>query len=217
MQKLDSQQCLDLLLYIADEIESQKDYLTELDSAIGDGDLGVSMTLGFRAIREAATDMTDHTISGILKKSGLAFSNKAPSTIGALFATGFLRAATAIEGKEEVGSAEIILMGEAAVEGIQQRGKAKPGDKTLLDALIPALDAAREQRGSDLGEVLRCIVDAADKGVESTKEMKSAQGRARWLQDRSIGHIDPGAAAVSLIFKSCVVWIEATNNSENLK
>jgi dihydroxyacetone kinase-like protein len=210
VQRINSQRCVEVLLYIAGVIESNKDYLTELDSAIGDGDLGISMTLGFRAVREIVPNMSNKSIGNILKECGVAFSNNAPSTIGALLATGFLRAGSMIGEKTEVDSSDILLMVEAATEGIQQRGRAKLGDKTLLDALIPALNVGRTKADNEIDDLLMCMLDAAEHGVESTKEMRSTQGRSRWLQDRSIGHIDPGAAVVAIILKSCVEWVEKT-------
>ena len=213
MDEIDSKQFIQLLLYLSDVFERKKDYLTELDSAIGDGDLGISMTLGFRAIDNLSKEIANQAIPYILKQCGLAFSNNAPSTIGALFATGFLRAGSALEGTTEIGCPEIIQGVEAAIDGIQQRGKAALGDKTLLDAIIPALEAAKNQETRDISILLRIIAEASDLGAQSTKDMKSARGRSRWLQERSIGHLDPGAVVVAIIFKSCSEWVDQKTKS----
>jgi dihydroxyacetone kinase-like protein len=207
--KSTSERCAGMLCYIADRFEEQKQHLTDLDSAIGDGDLGVTMTLGFRAIRNASPSWGGKMCDEILRDCAILFSNYAPSTIGALFSTGFLRASAVIAGKSEVDGFDIIAMLEASVEGIQQRGNASLGDKTMLDALLPAIEAVKEIDPSDLS-----VGSVLEKGAENTKDLKASQGRSRWLQDRTIGHIDPGAEAVATLLRACTQFLSTTSSNE---
>ncbi len=209
MQSANTKECAELLIFIAGVIKEKKDYLTELDSAIGDGDLGVSMTLGFNAVIEALGEPCA-TYGELLQKCGIAFSNYAPSTIGVLFATGFLRASSAVQGKTEVRNSDIVHMLEAATQGIRERGKAVLGDKTVLDALVPAVESAQNQgdQSNDICKLMKKAAEAAELGAESTRELKAVQGRSRWLQARSIGHLDPGAIAVAMVLRASSDWFD---------
>jgi dihydroxyacetone kinase-like protein len=208
MQTIRAQECVNALLYIADVIDTNKDYLTELDSAIGDGDLGVSMTLGFGAIRDELAEFGGGNLQAILRQCGMAFSNHAPSTIGALYATGFLQAASSIGKKDEIAADDVRAMIEAAIAGIRKRGKVELGEKTMIDALVPAFEAFQEESEhiSDLCELMDVCASAAEVGMKETEQMKSTRGRSRWLQERTIGHIDPGAATVAIVLRACSDW-----------
>ncbi len=133
--------CLALLGKMATDLTAQKDYLCELDGAMGDGDQGVTMAIGFGAIAAALPALADQDIGTIVTTSGLAFNNAAASTIGALFATACLRAGKAVQGKTALDLADLATMAAAACTGIQARGKAQVGDKTVLDALAPTVAA----------------------------------------------------------------------------
>ena len=209
MQSANTKECAELLMYIADVIREKKDYLTELDSAIGDGDLGVSMNLGFNAVVDALGDPSD-TYGELLQTCGLAFSNHAPSTIGALFATGFIRASSVVQGKTEVRNSDIVHMMEAAAQGIKERGTAVLGDKTVLDALVPAVESAQKQadQSNDIFKLMKKAAEAAELGAESTRELKAVQGRSRWLQARSVGHLDPGAITVAMVLRASSDWFD---------
>ncbi|HSB73878.1 MAG TPA: dihydroxyacetone kinase subunit DhaL [Candidatus Methylomirabilis sp.] len=197
---------LDMLDKVATDMEGRKDELCALDAAIGDGDQGVTMAIGFRAIRKGLLALRDQDIGTIVTKSGLTFNGAAASTIGALFATACLRAGREVKGRQEVGLAEVAQMLEAALLGIQERGKAQLGDKTVLDALAPAVEAARAaaRAGAPLMDGLRQAVAAAEAGLKSTIPMKSKIGRAAWIADRTVGHQDPGATSFYLMFKAAV-------------
>jgi len=137
------------LLKMADDLTAQADELRELDAAIGDGDLGLTVTIGFTAVREILPSLAESDIGAILMKSGMAFNRKAASTFGALYATMMMRMAKVAKGLDEIGIPELAEMLEAAVQGVQDRGKAHLGDKTMLDALVPAaaaLTAASEAK-----------------------------------------------------------------------
>jgi dihydroxyacetone kinase-like protein len=201
---------------MADDLEAARDYLNELD-AIGDGDQGVTMTIGFRAVRDALPGLKGQDVGTIVTRVGMTFNGKAASTIGALFATACMRAGREAKGLQEVGLPELASMAEAAVTGVRERGKADVGDKTLLDAVVPL---SRELRavadaGGTLEEGLRRSLAAAEEGVRSTIPMKSKVGRAAWLADRTVGHQDAGATSFYLMWKSVVEWVTTDTTSTN--
>jgi dihydroxyacetone kinase-like protein len=196
---------LQILISLAEDLESAKDHLNELDAAIGDGDMGISMARGFRSVREGLKD-PPQDIRQILMKVGLILSNSAASTAGALLSTAFVRAAKEVQNPAEVTLTDVVRMVKAAEVGIQERGKAQLGDKTMLDAIVPArqaLEKAAEEGASLLG-ALEQAAAAAEEGVSSTTQMRSAVGRASWLGERTIGHPDPGATAIALMLRSIV-------------
>ena len=200
---------LALLHKMATDLSAQKDYLCQLDAAMGDGDQGITMTLGFGAIAAALPALADQDIGTILTKSGLAFNGTAASTIGALFATACLRAGKECKGKHEIGVADLAAMSEAALAGIQERGKAQVGDKTVLDALAPtvaALQTAAAQ-GTPLPTALAQALAAAEAGLAATIPLKAKVGRAAWIAERSVGHQDPGATSFYLMLKSAVEYL----------
>jgi dihydroxyacetone kinase-like protein len=202
---------LALLKQMATDMEAQKDYLCELDGAVGDGDQGVTMAIGFRAIRTGLAALQGQDIGTIITKSGLTFNGTAASTIGALLATACMRAGKAGKGKHEIGVTDLATMLEAAQSGIQERGKAQLGDKTVLDALAPtvtALKAAADQ-GTPLLEALHQALAAAAAGVQATIPLKSKIGRAAWIAERTVGHPDPGATSFYLMLKSAVGYLSA--------
>ena len=204
MQQVNKEELINLILQMAEDIFAAKDQLTELDAAIGDGDLGVTMTLGFRAIQQELKNVDELDLNSILSKCGTAFADNAASTFGALMSTMFLRSARYIKGKDVIGTTEAAAMLAASVEGVQQRGKAEAGDKTVLDAMIPASKALQvaADNGSNLLDGMQLALQAAQQGAENTIGMKSKAGRSGWLGDRTVGVKDPGAAAFVLLLDS---------------
>lgn len=186
---------------ISDTLEREKGYLSELDGAIGDGDHGVNMAKCFREVRRrlSGTDETD--IGALLDQVGKVILNAVGGAMGALYGTFFLRASKEVRGKKEIGLDDLIRMFEAAEAGVVEIGKARPGDKTLLDALDPALRALKEAHaeGKPFPEALACLSEAARKGAESTKAMISRIGRSSRLGERTIGHQDAGATSCYFI------------------
>ncbi len=194
---------------MATDMEAQKDYLCQLDGAVGDGDQGVTMAIGFRAIKNGLEAFQGQDLGTIVTKSGLTFNGTAASTIGALFATACMRAGREVKGRNEIGLPELATMLEAALTGIQERGKAQLGDKTVLDALGPAAQALRAAASANLSlpEALSKMVAAAEDGMKATIPMKSKIGRASWLADRTVGHQDPGATSFFLMLQSAVEYL----------
>ncbi|RPI08612.1 MAG: dihydroxyacetone kinase subunit L [Zetaproteobacteria bacterium] len=206
-----SADALAILAKMATDMEAQKDYLCELDGAMGDGDQGVTMAIGFGAIRKVLDSLKEQDIGTIVTKSGLTFNGTAASTIGALLATACMRAGREAKGKHEIGLVDAARMLEAAQIGIQERGKAQLGDKTVLDALAPTVAAlqAAVDAGTPLPEALQQSLAAAEAGLKATIPMKSKIGRASWIAERSVGHQDPGATSFYLMWKSAVEYLTA--------
>jgi dihydroxyacetone kinase-like protein len=174
----------------------------DLDAEIGDGDLGITVQKGFGAVQAylEAEGADDTDISTMLKQAGLEFNEANPSTFGAFFATAFRKASVVVRGKEDIAGEDLCAMFEASVGSIVKLGKAKAGDKTLLDALIPASEAVCAGAGRD--ETIKALLDAAAEsartGMESTVGMISRQGRARSFGERTRDVRDPGATVVYL-------------------
>ncbi len=189
---------------LCDTIERQKDYLSELDGAIGDGDHGVNMAKCFRGVKTklAATPAVD--VGDVLNAVGLEVMNSVGGAMGALYGTLFIRLAAASAGKREVNLAELTGMFESALEGVIAIGQAKPGDKTLLDTLKPAVDALSEgcRNGKTLSEALASSEKAARAGMESTKDMVAKMGRASRLGERTRGHQDAGATSCFFVLQA---------------
>lgn len=203
---------LGVLRKMADELEAAKDFLCQLDAAVGDGDQGVTMAIGFRAVRSSLPALQGQDIGAIITKSGLTFNGTAASTIGALLATACMRAGREVKGRQEIGLADLVRMAVAAQAGIQERGKAQVGDKTVLDMLAPTVQALRTaaDQGASLEDALNQSLDAAEAGVKATIPLKSKVGRAAWLADRTLGHQDPGATSFYLMWKSAVEYLTGT-------
>lgn len=189
---------------ISAHINANKDLLIELDSALGDGDLGLTMSTGFEAAVEALEADAGEDLGKTLMQVGMAVNNKAPSTMGTLISSAILRAARVVKGKAEFDDQDCVEMAKAAVQGIKDRGKAERGDKTILDSLIPAVEAleARLQEGASIKEALEDAAQAAKEGFEATAEMVSQKGRGHYYGEKSRGHKDPGAAVGMLIFEA---------------
>lgn len=169
--------------------------LRELDAALGDGDLGVTVKAGSQAAAEAIAKLPpDAALSDVLVAAGKAFSTANPSTFGALVGGGLLAAAKTVAGRGEAGKAEALAMGRAVAARIAERGKAQLGDKTVLDALVPSLDTLEAASG-DERSLIDAMIATASQQVSATAALQSKKGRAAWVQERSIGHADPGATA----------------------
>lgn len=211
-QALTREDALPLARKVAAELEAAYEDITALDARIGDGDLGVTCRLGMKAAIEALEQLGDAPLDQMLLKAGMAFNSAGASTYGALVATAAMRAAKYAKdnGLEAWDLPALIEAGKAAAEGIQQRGKAARGEKTMLDALWPAIEAleAAHAAGKGLSEALADAAQAAREGVEATKPLKSKYGRAAWLQDKTIGVPDPGATVVAVVAAAVAQYAE---------
>lgn len=187
-------------------INAERDLLSELDGAIGDADHGITMSLGFMAVNaELAKLDLDRTLpSEVFTTAASAFLDAVGASTGPLYATAFRSAAQALKQDECLSSASQATIVEAMTTGIKTRGKGQRGDKTMLDAWIPATEAAVSARASGVGiaQMWDSILEAAETGANSTRSMVAARGRAARLGERSLGHIDPGAASAVIILRA---------------
>lgn len=197
----------DLLKHIAEDMIAAESEFQALDAALGDGDLGVTVKMGFQAIREVCQkgDQTRTSdIGSLLSAAGKAFMNANASTMGTLMGTAWLRAGKVAALKTTVTLGDAVTMCRAAAEGIQQRGKARLGDKTILDAVFPACDALAKaaEDGKGCAEAFDVAAKAAERAVADTAPLQSQVSRASWLQERSKGLPDPGASLCAKLLRS---------------
>jgi len=204
----------DVLIHVAEDMIVAEGQFQALDAALGDGDLGVTVKMGFQAIREVCrkSDPTQPSdIGSLLSAAGKAFRDANASTMGALVGTAFLRAGKIAALKTTVTLGDAVTMFRAAAEGIQQRGKAQLGDKTILDAIFPACDglAKAAQDGKSCAEAFALAAEEAERGVAETAPFQSRVSRASWLQERSKGLPDPGASLCAQFFRSMAHRLES--------
>lgn len=184
------------LIAAAQAVMDNQDRLTKADQAIGDGDHGVGMARGFKAAREALETKPAATVGDLFKTAGMAVMMKSGGASGAVFGT-FLTGIAKGIGASDLDAAAFVAGLRQGLADVQARGRAKPGDKTMIDALIPAIDAVAS--AGDIEEALKAAADAALNGVEATKAMVATTGKAKALGERSRGHPDPGAITLSIL------------------
>ena len=184
-------------------VEGQRDHLTDLDAAIGDADHGANLHRGMQAVLAALDQSAGIEPAPLLKKVGMTLVSKVGGASGPLYGTLFLRMAAAT-GAGELAAADFAAALRAGLVGVQERGKAAPGDKTMLDALHPACDAfeASLAGGSELADGLAAAAAGARQGRDATTAMLARKGRASYLGERSVGHQDPGATSTALLLEA---------------
>jgi dihydroxyacetone kinase-like protein len=193
-----------ILKETAAEWRSHSDTLQQLDSILGDGDIGVTVDLGGKAIIDCLDSLTDDDIGKILMKCGMSVNKASPSTFGTLLASAFMEAGKGILGRKEIDIKDMALIGQGAVDGIKKRGRAATGEKTMLDSLVPAVEAYKQAlaSGTDVKTALQNVIAAAQKGMEDTKNMKAKHSRASYRPDGGIGVQDAGATAMYYLIES---------------
>jgi dihydroxyacetone kinase-like protein len=203
-------QMLQALRSMCDTIEKEKDYLSELDGAIGDGDHGVNMAKCFRQVKAKLDESSAEDVGALFKDVGMVVLNSVGGAMGALYGTFFLKLAQQSAGKKELNLSDLVAMLQTGEKGILDIGKAGPGDKTLVDTLSPAVRAieAAEKEGKPLSQALADFEAAAQTGMASTKEMLAKIGRASRLGERTIGHQDAGATSCYFILRSLASAID---------
>lgn len=191
---------------MSEMIETEKDYLSELDGAIGDGDHGITMSIGFKAVMAAlaALDLDAASPSDVMSTAASGFLDAVGASTGPLYATGFRRAAQALAGRDQLDLAAFRDMLVAISEGIRDRGKAQRGDKTMLDVWLPAAEAAAVAMAGNRSsqDFWKAVEAAAENGAAATATMVATKGRALRLRERSLGHADPGAVSATLLIKA---------------
>jgi phosphoenolpyruvate---glycerone phosphotransferase subunit DhaL len=217
MKALASRQLVDLFRLIALRLSEARRELGALDGAIGDADHGNSMAEGFAAVVRATSGEDERAPSDVMAIAGRSFLSAVGATTGPLYASAMLAAARQLEGKASLSAADVAGLVPAFADGIAQRGKARPGDKTMMDAWAPAARAVTEAAKAALPPVdqLHRAESAALAGREDTRAMIAAVGRAARLGARSLGHVDPGAASAVIIIAALREWLSDQLSSAN--
>jgi dihydroxyacetone kinase-like protein len=202
VSSLSSHDILRWLGECVDVFAANKDRLTALDSAIGDGDHGANMARGFTAVRAKLPELVDKDIGTIFKAVAMTLISTVGGASGPLYGTFFLQAAGPARGKPELLSPELLASFEAGIDGVIHRGKAAVGDKTMVDALVPAIEGLRPRDNDSIEAALARAAQAARVGADTTVPMIARKGRASYLGKRSAGHLDPGAESSVLFFEA---------------
>jgi dihydroxyacetone kinase-like protein len=197
---ISSETILRWLQLCAKTFEEHKDELTELDAAIGDADHGANMARGFSAVRGKLPSLEGKDIGVIFKTTAMTLISTVGGASGPLYGTFFLQAATGAAGKMNLTQPELVAAFQAGLQGLMKRGKAVPGEKTMVDALVPAVEALQPQESDSLFQALARATAAAGKGADATLPLVAKKGRASYLGERSAGHRDPGAVSTTLLF-----------------
>ncbi len=188
----------------AQTLADNQDLLTELDRDIGDADHGLNMNRGFRKVAEQLDSSEAKDIGVLLKNTGMTLLSSIGGASGPLYGTFFIRAASAVNGKNTLTLAELTQLFQAGCEGVKQRGKAVPGDKTMIDAMDPLVTTLLEMSQASLKDALEAALNATRQGMKDTIPLVAKKGRASYLGERSAGHQDPGATSTYLLFSALV-------------
>lgn len=202
VQQLTVEQTRAMMLAVAANIEANTERLTQADQAIGDGDHGIGMARGFAAVADAIDGEAFHTVDEILKKTGMRLVTSIGGAAGVIFGTLFTGGVKNMGDRTSFDAAALALLLGDGLDAIQTRGKANPGDKTMIDALAPAAEKARALADGSLDAALAGAVSAAEQGKEATRDMVAKFGKAKALGERSLGHPDPGAITLCLILEA---------------
>jgi dihydroxyacetone kinase-like protein len=196
-----------MFLHVAARMQESEDLLTQADKAVGDGDHGIGMARGFAAVQAKLEAAPPGNVADLLKTTGMALITSVGGASGAIFGTLFRGGARKMGAETDFSSGTLSqLLGDGLL-AVQERGKAKPGDKTMVDALAPAAATAEEMVAAPLDQVLPPVAEAARLGLEKTKEMVAATGKAMALGQRALGHVDPGALSMVLILEAMAEYV----------
>ena len=206
-ENLDLSDTIEMVKQVALSIIDSEPYLTDADRNLGDGDHGLGMERGMKAVIEKIESSSFNQISDVFKSAGMAMMSSMGGASGALFGTLFRNGGKALDGEETLNSEGLKNFLNAANDGVKLRGGASPGDKTMIDALEPAAREASENISLPLYELISLVSQAADRGKEESKDMIATMGRAKTLRERSLGHPDAGACSVAIILKSMSEFI----------
>jgi dihydroxyacetone kinase-like protein len=201
---MDSKDLKELLKSFMNIMVENKEYLIDLDSVVGDGDLGLTMSDGFTAAYNVSADLQEMDVGKLLYNSGKAMSTAVPSTMGTLMASGFMNAGKVLKGKTELQDSDVAELFQAYMDGVSARGKAKLGDKTFLDGMAPAIEALKSslQSGDSLPTAAGKAAAAAEDAFKNTATMIAVHGRAATRGEASRSLLDPGAAVAMLMMKA---------------
>lgn len=208
MEQMTVSMLRDMMSYVADTVISKKDELCKIDAAIGDGDHGIGMEHGFKKVKEVLAAKEYATANELFQAIGMGMVGAMGGASGIIFGTVFLGAAKGVPAAETLDTATFSKMMDAALDAVKQRGKAEPGDKTMIDAFQPACEAMRSGE-TDFAAFFTAAAAAAEQGVEATKGYVAKFGRAKSLMDRAVGHQDAGATTIWVIFSAMRDWCKA--------
>ena len=201
---MEKEEIIAVLRAMSRRMEELKDYLTELDNVIADGDHGINMARGFAAVEKKLPELAEKDVGTVLKTVGLTLVSAVGGSAGPLYGTAFLKSGLVMSGKAEISLDDFLACLKVSIEGVQQRGRAVRGEKTMLDAMIPAAEAMSAARasGGDTKTVLAEGIAAARAGIEYTKTIVATKGRASYIGERSLGHPDPGATSATFLLEA---------------
>jgi dihydroxyacetone kinase len=185
---------------ISEIMDTNRDYLIQLDQQNGDGDLGISMSAGFKAVSTYLSSAEEKDLGRLLMKCGGVFNEGAPSSLGTILSIGLMGMAKALKGKEDASIDELAAAMEGGLNSIMEKAKSKPGEKTILDALCPAVNVLKSRADMGSAAAFAAAEAAAEEGSERTKNMKPVHGRAAYYAEKSIGILDGGSVVGKLIF-----------------
>jgi len=209
--QLSLQESQEMFIHVSNRMVESKDILTQADKAIGDGDHGVGMARGFETVRQKLEDTTFTTHDELLKAVGMALMTSVGGAAGAVFGTFFRGGTRQLGGREVFDSEALSFMLLDGLDAVKARGKARRGDKTMVDAFEPAALKSQELVSSSLEESLVAVTEAAQEGMEATKNMVANVGKAKTLGERSLGYPDPGAVSTCLILKYMTEYVTGEN------
>lgn len=200
----DSKKVVELIDKIGDKIIEQKEFLTELDAPIGDSDHGINMARGFTEVKKKLPELADKDVGTVFKTVGMTLVSTVGGASGPLYGTAFMKMGMALGGAAEVDFEAFMKALAMAVDGVKQRGHSTTGEKTMLDAMVPAMDAMNESYAGagDVKAAFAKGVEAAQAGVEYTKTIAATKGRASYVGERGIGHQDPGATSFTFMLQT---------------
>ncbi len=203
-----------MLLYVAERMQASEPLLTQADKAVGDGDHGIGMARGFAAVQAKLTAEDPATVADLLRLTGMTLITSVGGASGPIFGTLFRGGARNLGTETVFEAGTLARLLQDGLAAVQERGKAKPGDKTMVDALAPAAATAAEMSSAPLHRALEATAEAARLGMEKTKEMVAATGKAMALGPRALGHVDPGALSTYLILKSMADYVASVASAE---
>ncbi|NLE25148.1 MAG: dihydroxyacetone kinase subunit L [Clostridiaceae bacterium] len=206
---INQEQVLKIIQKMITEIREQKDFLSDLDNVIGDGDHGINMARGFDEIERKVPALEGKDIGAILKTVGMTLVSTVGGASGPLYGTAFMKAGGVLTGKSQMDIHDFCDALKSAIDGVMMRGKSTTGEKTMLDAMVPAYKAITGalEESNDAIKALKAGVAAAKEGVEYTKTIIATKGRASYLGERSIGHQDPGATSFTILLEAITTMI----------
>ncbi|MDR0486348.1 MAG: dihydroxyacetone kinase subunit L [Elusimicrobiota bacterium] len=199
---MDAQTAKKVLENLAADMSANKEVLINLDRLIGDGDLGITMEKGFAAAFEDIKNIDDKDVGNIFVKAGASIVKNAPSTMGTLMGSGLMRAGKALLSKTSLNAEDMKVFLESFLNGIIDRGKAKPGEKTIIDVLLPAVESMKEYKGDSIFEIWKIAQEGAERGALLSKNLISQRGKAAVFREKTKGLEDPGGRAVLILIQS---------------